>query len=173
VAPLGSAFALWALAHSHPPQSAAQRAMRIAVPALLTAVLFVTVTIEDSNTFSLFALPINAFVVLVAAAWTFISRSMTATDALTSQDWFWIATGIMLYAATTTALQPVSWYFQTHDRVDLLRFVYPARAAVDIVGFIAVARGVLCHNPPLSFGGSFSVPSSPLPSSSPPLASRW
>ena len=158
VLPVVTGLALWTLSLVH-PDSTGRLAIRAAIPLQAVVGLVLTITIEDSTTFSLVAGPFHALVVLLAASWTFLRLGLSESEGLARRDWFWIVGGIMIYSATLTALQPVSWFLRASDRPDLLAAVYYAKAAADILAFLAIAGGMLCPVPPTSSGGSSSPPS--------------
>jgi hypothetical protein len=170
--PLTGAVALWALAHWHDPGTG-RLALRVAIPLFVGVSAVLTLRLEDAHTFSLVAAPFHGLVLLLAAVWTFIQRSLVETAPLVRRDWFWAVAGLMLYAGTTTALEPVAWYLLSAERVDLLHLAINAKAASDILAFVAITWGMLCPVPPTSSGGSSSPPSSPWVSSSAPSASQW
>ena len=172
VPPAAGAVVLWALSLEH-PDAIGQSTIRLAIPLQIAVGIVLTVTIEDPNTFSLVASPFHALVVLLAASWTFVRLGLSKTGAPARQDWFWMVGGIMIYSATFTALQPVSWFLRASDRLDLLAAVYYAKAAADVLAFLAIAGGMLCPVPPRSSGGSSSPPSSPWASSSAPSGRPW
>jgi hypothetical protein len=168
VPPATSGLGLWALSLGH-PDVIGRTTIRLAIPLQLGVGVVLTLTIEDPRTFSLVAGPFHALVVLLAASWVFLRLGLSDSEGLARRDWFWIVGGIMIYSATLTAVQPVSWFLRASDRMDLLAAVYYAKAAADIVVFLAIAGGMLCPVPPTSSGGSSSPPSSPSASSS----ARW
>ena len=172
IPPLGSVLALWALSLGH-PDAVGRVAIRVAIPLEILVGVILTLTIEDPSTFSLVTSPFHALVVLLAASWTFLRLGLSETEGLARRDWFWIVGGIMIYSATLTALQPVSWFLRAAGRLDLLAAVYYAKAAADIVAFLAIAGGMLCPVLPTSSGGSSSPGSSPWASSSAPSARPW
>lgn len=169
--PVTGAAALWALSCWHDPGTG-RLTLRVAVPIFVTVSVVLTL-FEDAHTFSLVAAPFHGLVLLIAGIWTFIRRGLAETLPLAGRDWFWTLAGFMLYAGTTTAQEPVSWYLLAIDRVDLLALVIQAKAGSDILAFAAITWGLLCPVPPSSSGGSSSPPSSPWASSWAPLAWRW
>jgi len=170
--PVTGAVALWALSHWHAPGTG-RLALRVAVPIFVAVSAVLTVRLEDAHAFSLVAAPFHGLVLLLAALWTFLHRSVSETAPLTTRDWFWTVAGFMLYAGTTTAQEPVAWYLLATERVDLVVLVFDAKAASDIVAFVAITWGLLCPEPPTSSGGSSLPPSLRWGSSSAPSASRW
>ena len=149
--PLGGAVALWMLSHLqlHPTE---RLTLRLAIPIVLvvTAVLFVA--FEDASEFSRFTSTFLWLVLLLAALWTFVRRSFAATERLIRLGWFWIVLGLILHAASSTAIEPLSGYFLAVDRVDLIFQAINAKAGVDLVAFVIIAWGVLC--PLTSSGGA-------------------
>jgi hypothetical protein len=124
-----------------------------------------TLTLDDPRSFSLVVTPFHAIVMLLAAVWTFVSLSLEARSFIGREDWFWIIGGLMLYAATATAMQPLAWYLIS-ERVDLLHAAFNVRAAVVLLSFAAITWGMLLRRMPRYSGGSSSPPSSPSSSSS-------
>jgi len=170
--PLTGAVALWALSCWHRPGTG-RLTLRVAVPLFVLVSALLTLRIEDAHTFSLVAAPFHGLVLLLAAAWTFIRRSVGETVALARAGWFWTLAGFMLYAGTTTALEPAAWYLLTIERIDLLALMINVKAGSDILAFLAITWGLLCPPPPTFSGGSSSPPSSPWVSSSAPSVSPW
>ena len=170
--PVTGAAALWALSLWHGPGTA-RLALRLAIPLFVGVSAALTLGLEDAHTFSLVAAPFHGLVLLIAAIWTFIRLSLGEATPLVRHDWFWAVAGLMLYAGTTTALEPVAWYLLSTEREDLLFLAFNAKAASDILAFGAITWGVLCPVPPKSSGGSSSPPSLPWASLSDPSASRW
>ncbi|MGK2934473.1 MAG: hypothetical protein ACSLFE_04420 [Gemmatimonadaceae bacterium] len=162
--PLLSAALLWALAQWHPAKSA-RLALKIAIPLVLLVSVVLTLTLDDPGHFSLAVVPFHAIVMLLATVWTFVSLSLVAERSLANEDWFWIIGGVMLYAATAAAMQPLAWYL-IRERVDLLHAAFNVRAAVVILSFAAITWGMLLRGAPRYSGGSSWPPSSPSSSSS-------
>ncbi|MDH3497195.1 MAG: hypothetical protein OER21_10550 [Gemmatimonadota bacterium] len=169
--PAAGAAVLWTLSLWHPGDTA-RLTLRIAIPIFVAVSVALTLATENPEAFSLFTATFQNLVLLLAALWTFLRRSLGETRPLTSQDWFWTVLGIMLYAGTSSALEPLAGYLLASQREDLLHAAINVRAAVDIVAFLAIAGGMLCPLP-TSSGGSSSPRSSPSPYSSAPSALRW
>lgn len=157
--PLKSAALLWALA-SWQPNRRAGLALRAAIPLVIAVSIVLTLTLDDTKSFSLAVAPFHAIVTLLAAVWTFVSLSLDARSSIVREDWFWIVGGIMLYAATATAMQPLAWYL-IKGRVDLLHAAFNVRAGIVVLSFIAITWGMLPRATPRSSGGSSSPRSSP------------
>jgi len=162
--PLLTAALLWALAQWHPSNSA-RLALKVAIPLVLLVSIALTVALDNPREFSLAVAPFHAIVMLLATVWTFVSLSLRAESSLVMEDWFWIIGGVMLYAATAAAMQPLAWYL-IRERVDLLHAAFNVRAAVVILSFAAITWGMLLRGAPRYSGGSSWPPSSPSSSSS-------
>lgn len=165
--PIQSVALLCALTYWHPAR-AARLALKFAIPLVLVVSAALTLALDDPKDFSLAVAPFHAIVMLLATVWTFVSLSLAADSSIVQEDWFWIIGGVMLYAATATAMQPLAWYL-IRERVDLLHAAFNVRAAVVILSFAAIAWGMLLRAPRFS-GGSSWPPSSPSSSSSAGLA---
>lgn len=162
--PLLSVSLLWALAQWHPGK-AASLALKIAIPLVLLVSVVLTVTLDDPSDFSLAVVPFHAIVMLLATVWTFVSLSLRAESSIVLEDWFWIIGGVMLYAATAAAMQPLAWYL-IRERVDLLHSAFNVRAAAVILSFAAITWGMLLRGAPRYSGGSSWPPFSQSSSSS-------
>lgn len=162
--PLISGVLLWALAEWH-PDNAAKLALRAAIPLVVVVSAVLTLTIDDARTFSLVVAPFHSIVMLLAAIWTFVILSLRSDSSIPKADWFWIVGGLMLYAATATAIEPLAWYL-IQERVDLLHSAFNVRAAVVLLSFAAITWGMLLRRTPRYSGGSSSPPSSRSSSSS-------
>lgn len=162
--PVLSMALLWALAQWHPAKSA-RLALKVAIPLVLVVSIVLTLTLDDPKDFSLAVVPFHAIVMLLATVWTFVSLSLVTERSLAGEDWFWMIGGVMLYAATATAMQPLAWYL-IRERVDLLHAAFNVRAAVVILSFAAITWGMLLRGAPRYSGGSSWPPSSPYSSSS-------
>jgi hypothetical protein len=168
--PVTGAIALWAISCWHRPGTG-RLTLRIAIPLFVVVSAGLTFGVEDPRAYSMIAAPFHALVLFFAALWTFMVRSLTGQARLMQQDWFWILGGLMLFTGTATAQQPIAWYLVSAGREDVFRAVFDLKAAVDILAFAAITRGVLCPLPPRFSGGASLPRSSPLASSSAPSAS--
>lgn len=162
--PLLSGILLWALAQWHPSKSA-RLALKIAVPLVVLVSVALTMTLDDPREFSLAVGPFHAIVTLLATVGTFVSLGLASESSIAQEDWFWMIGGLMLYAATAAAMQPLAWYL-IRERVDLLHAAFNVRAAVVILSFAAITWGMLPRGTPRYSGGSSPPPSSPFSSSS-------
>ena len=168
--PLATAAILWALSFWH--LGAARLGVRLAIPLVMAAGLGVTIGAENPRTFSQFVAPFHGMVVLLAALWTFLARSLDTDEPMLSQDWFWITGGLMLYAASSVALQPLARYLM-RERLDLLHAAFNVKAAAWLISFAAITWGMRCPVAQKASGGSLSPRSLPPSSSSARSESRW
>lgn len=157
--PLTTAALLWALGNWHPAKYASL-ALRAAIPLVLLVSVALTLVFDDPRSFSLAVAPFHSILTLLAAIWTFVALSMESHTSLLREDWFWIIGGVMLHAATATAMQPLAWYL-INQRVDLLHAAFNVRAAIELLSFGAITWGMLARQTPRSSGGSLPPRSSP------------
>jgi hypothetical protein len=150
-APLTGAVALWMLSHWH-DAGIGRLALRVAIPIFVVVSVALSALVDDPTTFSLFAAPFHALVLLMAALATFVARSLNERRRLVTCDWFWILAGLMLYAGANTAIQAVIWYLLQAGRQDLMVAVFNLRAAFMLLAFGAIAGGMLCPLPPMPSG---------------------
>lgn len=158
--PLTTTVALLALAEWQ-DRGTGRLALRLTIPLVVFTSIVLTLAIENTGRFSLIAAPFHSLVLLIAALWTFVHRSQRAEEALPTHDWFWILAGIILYAGTSAAVQPLGWFLLGRNRLDLVRAVWSTAAAAWVVAFLAMAVGVACRIPQISSGGSSSRRFSP------------
>jgi hypothetical protein len=139
---LSASAGLWALSLWH-ERASIRRGILWTIPLLVIIGVVITSTLEDLSRFSLVATPLNAAVVLVVTAGSFVVLSQAETGTIGRTDWFWILGGIMLYQATVVGQQPVAWFLNASDRGDLLVAAYVVRGFVDVVAFLIIAWGML------------------------------
>jgi hypothetical protein len=157
-------FSLWQI------RSVPRIALRLLVPLYLLAVLVLALTVEDLNSFSRVTAPFTALLLLGVSLYTLIVRSLGEQGQLIRADWFWISGGLALFYGTDTALEPFARLL-LGSQPELILPAYELKALIGIVVSLAIARGILCPNPPLSSGGLSSPGFSPSPSSS--SRSEW
>ena len=163
--PLSGSVALWALSLWQ-TSDLTRLALRLAIPLFVAVSVVLSVLADDPRSFSLFAAPYHAVVMLIAASWTFVRRSLAGSGPLLRQDWFWVTAGFMLYFGGFTAMQPLVSYLFASGRNDLIMEAFNLRAAMDLLAWIAISGGILCPIPLTSSGGLSSPRSSPSLSSS-------
>lgn len=166
--PLQTLLLLFALAEWQLGQTG-RRAVQLAAAGFVLLWGGLIVALENPLTFSLFTQPLQAILVVCVAAWTMVRRLARTLDTPLAEPWFWIISGLLLYFGTGVVLSPVSNLLM-RSAPDLIVTAYVAKAVVNIVAYLLVARGMLCRMPSGSSGGS-SWPPVSSPSSSPPPSS--
>jgi hypothetical protein len=149
--PLSVAMTLWALSLWQ-TRRAAVSVLRTAIPVALAAWVVLMLVVEDPATFSTAIEPLTSLVGLSAAAYTLASRSLEDAQGLAQQDWFWTSVGLILYFGTLSTLGPLAVLLRG-DVVLIVR-AYELKSVVDVIAFLAVARGVTCPTQPKRSGSS-------------------
>lgn len=168
--PIAACVVLWSLAAWQQHQ-VARLTMRIAAPLVMVMSVVLFVLFENAEEFSRLADATAMIVLMAAALYTVVSRSMTEPDPLQRQDWFWIAAGFALYFGVNTTYGAVSAVLLAKQDYAMFDFANQVRAGIDIVAFLSIAWGMTC--PTTSpWSPSFSRASSPWGSSSSPSARR-
>jgi hypothetical protein len=158
-------FSLWQT-HSVP-----RIALRTLIPLYLAAILVLTLAVENLRGFSNLTGPFTALLLLGASLYTLIVRTLGEAGSLLNADWFWISGGLALSYGSDAALEPLARLL-LGSQPGLILLSYELKALIGIVVSLAIARGLLCPNPPLRSGGSSSPGSSPWWSFSSPWAWR-
>lgn len=140
--PASVAVVLWALSHWQ-TGDLSRLTMRLAIVPFLLVWTGLTLAVEDTSAFSRAADPMASIVGLGAAAFTLLARSRSASGALLRHDWFWVSAGIALYFGASSALAPLSALLVA-SAPQLLYRAYELKAGLDILAFLAIARGVTC-----------------------------
>jgi hypothetical protein len=140
--PLTVATVLWALSWWQ-SSDVARLTMRLAIVPLLTLWLALALAFESTSSFSRAADPLAYLVELFAAAYTLVARSRASAGELLREDWFWVSAGLVLYFGTFSMIGPLSALLAGTDVALLLR-AYQFEAVLQIVAFLAIARGVTC-----------------------------
>lgn len=146
-APVSGAIALWMLSLWQETRTS-RLALRLAIPLFVAVSAILSVAVDDPTTFSFASAPFQYLVLLFAALWTFVRRSLDQREGLTSSGWFWILTGFMLYNGISIAQQAVVWYLYDAGQTDLVAAVFSFKELVQIAAFTAIAGGMLCPAPP-------------------------
>jgi len=140
--PAGVAVVLWALS-SWQAGNGARRALRLAIVPFLLTWAVLTLAFHEMQTFSSVADPLSNLVALGAAAFTLVARSHHAEGPLLRQDWLWIVGGMALYFGSATAQGPLSALL-VRQAPELVTRAYEFKSVLDIIAFLAIARGVTC-----------------------------
>jgi len=140
--PAANATLLWALS-CWQVSDLARLTMRLAIVPLLAVWAVLTLAFEDTSSFSRAADPLAYLVGLFAAAFTLIGRSRVSTSDLLRQDWFWVSAGLALYTGTFSMVGPLSALLVGSEPALMVK-AYQFEAALSVVAFLAIARGVTC-----------------------------
>lgn len=140
--PVGGAIVLWALSQWQRGELA-RLSLRLAVVPFLVLWGVLTLLVEDTSAFSRAADPMASIVGLSAAAFTLLTRSVSATGSLLRSDWFWVSAGMALYFGIASALGPLSALL-VGENAGLLDQAYQLKSLLDVVAFLLIARGVTC-----------------------------
>ena len=97
--------------------------------------------------------------ILALSLYTLLTCSLAERGQLTRFDWFWICGGMALFYGSDVAFEPFS-RAMLPSRVDLVVAAIELTSFIEIFALLAIARGMLCPNPPLNSGGSSSPRSS-------------
>jgi len=162
--PVITALVLWSLSYLQ-LRAVPRDAMRIAAGLYLVAWLVMTGLVEDLSQFSRFTAPLQSLAILMAAAYTLVSR-LRMSSAPVAAPWFWISIGWLLYFGSGAVLDPVSEMLLTTNAMDYLRATFYVKAAINVLAYALLTLGVLCGRSYLKSGGSISPPPAPLRSSS-------
>ena len=140
--PVSGALLLWALSLWHGAPGT-RRALRLAIPVVLAAYLWLTIAFDGTSLFSRAAQPALYLVCLGASAWTLVERSRTAEGDPLRSDWLWICVGLALFYATGSTLLPLARLLFASDR-HLFDLAYEIANLVAGLAFLSVARGLAC-----------------------------
>lgn len=161
--PVQTLLLLFALAEWETSETG-HRAVRFAGLGFLGAWGVLLLAVEDPLAFSRFTQPLQAILVVSVAAWTLVQRTARTFETPLAEPWFWVCSGLLLYFGTGVVLSPVANVLM-HSAPDRLLMAHEAKAIINIVAYLLVARGMLCRLPSGSSGGSSSLQASS-PSSS-------
>ncbi len=142
VVPIGGAVVLWGLSLWQADE-VPRLAFRIAIGPFVVAWMILTLALSDASRFSPVADPMAKLVCLAAAAFTLVARSRASDGAPHRHDWFWVSAGMALYFGTASALAPLSALL-VNPAPELMNRAYELKSALDVVAFLAIARGVTC-----------------------------
>jgi hypothetical protein len=168
--PTESCLALWALS-AWQINPLARQTIRIAIPGSLAVYLVLVLLVENTRSFSGYALPLYGLLGLGAALYTLVSRATDETEALWRNDWFWIAGGMALYFGTVAVLMPTAGLLIA-SRQDLVASAWQLFGLIGIFANIAVAVGMLCPISAQPRSGASSLPARSASASPSPPSSR-
>lgn len=111
----------------------------------LFAVIYVVLVtfFEDVAHLGQFSHTLTSFALLIASLWTLGRRSLEQDDGLAiDTDWFWVAFGLAIYSAATSATAAIGNILMARDRVDLFVKAWNVRAFFVILAFLSISWGV-------------------------------
>lgn len=162
--PIEGALVLWVLSRWQ-VSSVARLTTQLLIPLYLLAMLALTRVVEQLDTYSIVTNSVTSLLILAMSLYTLLTCTLAERGRLTRFDWFWICSGMALFYGCDVALEPFSRAMMA-SRVDLVLAATELTSLVELFALLAIARGMLCPNPPLNSGGSSPPPSSLLPFSS-------
>jgi len=142
VTPIGGALVLWALSFWQSGELA-RLTFRLAIIPFVAVWGALTIAFDEASSFSRVADPMASLVGLGAAAFTLVARSRASEGPLHHSDWFWVSGGMALYFGTAAALSPLSALL-VRQAPDLVIRAYEVKSVLDVLAFLAIARGVTC-----------------------------
>ncbi|MGD0993573.1 MAG: hypothetical protein ABR998_13990 [Gemmatimonadales bacterium] len=142
VGTVAGALVLWALSFWQ-TGSTERLTLRVATILFLAVWVMLTVAVENTSSFSRAGNPMANVVCLVAAAYTLLARSSRSGGGLMGQDWFWASAGLALYFAVWSSVDLMRALLFGHDALLMVRLL-EVGMVLNIVAFLAIARGVTC-----------------------------
>jgi len=137
------ALVLWGLASWQ--TGATQRlALQVATVLFLVVWVVLTVSVDNTSELSRAGSPMANVACLLAAAYTLLARSVSSRADLLDQDWFWVTAGLALYFAIWSAMDLMRALLFGRDFL-LMSRLEQVGFALNIVAFLAIARGVACQ----------------------------
>ena len=139
---VAGALVLWALSYWQTGPTG-RLTLRVATVLFLVVWVILTVAVEDTSSFSRAGKPMANVVCLVAAAYTLLARSFRSGAELLDQDWFWVSAGLALYFAIWSAVDLMRALL-FGPAPELMIRLLEVGMVLNIVAFLAIARGVTC-----------------------------
>ena len=140
---VAGALLLWGFAYWQAGETA-RLTLRMATVLFVMAWVVLTLAFDNVSNLSRAGNPMANTVCLVASVWTLLSRSFRSRGDLLAQDWFWVSAGVALYFALWSAMDLMRALLFGHDML-LMSRLQEVGFAVNIVAFLAIARGVTCR----------------------------
>lgn len=116
---------------------------RIAIPLLAIVTLAIAIGFGEVNTFKAASSPFRLLLLATGVAYTLIVRTAQENDRIWTRDWLWTSLGVILYYAAYVVVDPVSMALYA-DHPELARLVYVVKAAVDVIAYLMVWKGMRC-----------------------------
>lgn len=157
--PLHAAALFWALSLWQTRQ-VPRLTLRVGIPVFAATWAAMVILLEDPRAFSIVALPVYAVLGLAGSAATLLFNATVTSEPLPRSDWFWVCAGMALYFSGVAVIGPLGVLLGDHPR--LLFRALEVKSYLQILGFLAIAKGLTCPLP--THSGAFS---SQAPSASP------
>jgi hypothetical protein len=142
--PASSALTLLALA-CWQTTARARRSFLLLIPAYLVVWALAIGLAEDLGRYSLIAFPVHSLILMACCLWTMGALALEEDrDSLFRTDAFWIAGGFALWAGTSAAVEPLMSIFVARDRIAAAFAVLDFKAALLLLGIVAITAGMLC-----------------------------
>lgn len=116
---------------------------RIAIPLLAIVTLAIALSFGEVNTFKAASSPFRLLLIVSAVAYTLVARTSVENERIWTRDWLWTSLGVILYYAAYVMVDPVSMALYP-EQADLARRVYVIKAAVDVLAYLLVWKGMRC-----------------------------
>lgn len=148
------------LAFSHWQVRELARTMILAmIPLFLITWAFLLLTSDSLADFPVYGRTVSALLIIAVAAYTLVVKAQHASTPVTSQPWFWLTVGFLIYFPYVVMLNPLSSALRGGSQ-ELLFMVYRVNAILMIVSNLFITRAILCQKRQTS-GGSSSPRLSP------------
>jgi len=125
------AFAEWARGKSF------QKILQITAFLAVVAWLVLTVFLESPNRFARFTGPLQAALFCSVAIGILVQRGMAAETPLVSNDWFWVATGVLLVYGLTAVYRPLLDLFTERGLTAI-----PAWTVLKVLGVLQIVANL-------------------------------
>lgn len=129
------------------------------IPLFLITWAFLLVTSDSLADFPVYGRTVAALLIIAVAAYTLVVKAQHASTPVTSQPWFWLTVGLLVYFPYVVMLNPLSSALRGRSE-ELLFTLYRVNAALMIVSNLFITRAILCQKRQSS-GGSSSPRLSP------------
>jgi hypothetical protein len=116
---------------------------RVAIPLLAVATIAIAFSFGEVNTFKVASSPFRLLLIASAVSYTLVARTAVENERIWTRDWLWTSLGVILYYAAYVVVDPVSKALYP-EHADLARQVYVIKAAVDVLAYLLVWKGMRC-----------------------------
>lgn len=152
IEPVEDAILLWALSFWQ-PRPFTRIAVRAAIPLVAATYIGIGLVAGELGTFRTFSSPFRALLMMAITAFTLVANVQHSPERVWSQDWLWTTLGVLLYFGVLVASEPVLSAIAP-TQLQLMREVLSVRAALNVVAFVLVWRGMRCPIPGSSSGST-------------------